>query len=376
MNTLFYALFFLFSLGQLGRVTISGGQVNIYLYELILLILSVVFLFKYRLKPLFEGILKLKIIYAFNAFLILSYMVSFLNFSTSENLVAALYLGRLVLYQLFFLYVYFFLKKENKVKEYKKGFYLALVLISISSLVQYFFYPDLRNMYYLGWDPHLNRLFGVFFDTGLAAAFYGLISFYFYKRKSLFAALVFLVFLVLTFSRSAYLFYLLVISFDFMRSRNLKYLVFILLSFFLIFYFAPKEFGEGVGLTRMFSVTSRFDDYGKAFNAYSKSPVFGHGYNRIEFVKKKLNMAPANMPGIPDHSAASFSSSYLIILVSSGVIGLLLFGLSIVKFAAYKNLSVYFLFIGLMSAADNIILHPFIIFGLGSIGMVSLLYDK
>ncbi len=376
MNILYYGLFFFFSLGQLGRIMLNGGQINFYLYELFLALLFIIFLFKYRLGPLITGFSNLKPVYALNVILVLSYLMGIVNFSQNENLVALLYLTRLVFYQVFFLYLYFHAKKENKIKTYKKGFYMALTLIAISSLVQHFFYPDLRNMYYLGWDPHLNRLFGVFFDTGLAAAFYGLISLYFYKRKNFFVSLVFLVFLILTFSRAAYLFFLVTIAVDFMRSRNLKYMVFILATFFLIFYFAPKDFGEGVGLTRTFSVTSRIEDYPKAYEAFIKAPFFGHGYNRIEFVKERYNLDGDDVVGMPNHAAASFSSSYLIVLVTTGIVGLALFMVSLYKFAAYKNLSVYFLFIGLMSLSDNIILHPFIIFGLGSIGMISLLYDR
>lgn len=376
MNILFYGLFFFFSLGQLGRVTLNGGQINFYLYEFFLAILFIIFLFKYRFKPLIAGYDKLKPLYAFNIILVLTYLIGIVNFSQNENLIALLYLVRLIFYQTFFLYMYFHAKKEEMIKLFKKGFYMTLTLILISSLVQYFFYPDLRNMYYLGWDPHLNRLFGVFFDTSLAAAFYGLISLYFYKRKNFFASFIFLIFLILTFSRAAYLFFLVTIAIDFMRSRNLKYMIFILASFFLIFYFAPKDFGEGVGLERTFSVTSRLGDYSKAYEAFVKAPIFGHGYNRIEFIKERLNLNGENITGLPNHAAASFSSSYLIILVTSGFAGLALFIISLYKLAVFKNLSVYYLFIGLMSLSDNIFLHPFIIFVLGSIGMVSLLYDR
>lgn len=376
MRILFYLLFFLFSLGQLGRITLPGGQINFYLYEPLMAIIFLVFLFRNRLDPIVVGYRKLKIVYAFDAFLVFSFITGLYGFSYDSNLVALLYLSRLIFYQVFFLYLHFDLEKTKNIRLFKEGFYLSIFLVTISSLVQYFFYPNLRNLYYLGWDPHLNRLFGVFFDTGLAAAFFGVISFYFYKRKNFFAALVFLTFLVLTFSRSAYLVFLAAISFDFMKTKNIKYMVYVLLTFFLIFYFAPKDFGEGVGLGRTFSISSRLADYGKAYKAFADRPVMGYGYNRIDAVKEKYNLKDSREIGVPDHAASSFSSSFLIIAVTSGVIGLALFLMTIFKLAMYKNMAVYFVFLSLLSLADNIILHPFVIFSLGSIAMVSLLYDK
>lgn len=376
MNIFFYLIFFLFSLGQLGRVALLSGQVNFYLYESVMAVIFVLMVFRHRLLPVASGLKKLRFVYAFNLFLLFSYLFGVFGYQPLQNLVAALFLARLVFYQAFFLYLYFHLKRNKSIIEFKKGFYFSLVLITISSLVQHFLYPDLRNLIYQGWDPHLNRLFGVFFDTGLAASFYGLVAIYFYRRKNIFATMVFMTFLVLTFSRSAYLFFILTIGYDFLRTRNLKVVAVVLVLFVSIFSLVPKEFGVGVGLDRVFSIASRFEDYGKAYEIFKKAPVAGYGYNRIEFVKQKMIPSAQNRLDIPDHSSSAFSSSFLVILVTSGIVGLALFAASLYQMAAFRNLQLYFIFISLMSLSDNIILHPFILFGLGSVGMISLLYGK
>jgi O-antigen ligase len=125
----------------------------------------------------------------------------------------------------------------------------------------------------------------------------------------------------------------------------------------------PKPFGEGVNLKRVFTVESRFIDYSKAIELWKKKPIFGYGYNHIRSLKQEM----------VSHAGASFHSSYLIMLVSGGIIGLFLFLAILYKISTVNSFSHYaVLFLGILSLSDNILLHPFVIF---LTGIFILLYN-
>jgi O-antigen ligase len=233
----------------------------------------------------------------------------------------------------------------------KKSLTVFSVITIFSTIVQYFLYPDLRNLYYQGWDPHLYRAFGLFFDTAIAAAIFGLL---FFASQNLIIKLIFLVFLVFSFSRGGYLSFIVGLVYLMIKNNQLKKLLLVLLFFILLVILSPKPFGEGVNLKRAFTINARIEDYETAFNYFLKKPVFGFGYNRIRFIKGE---------DISSHAASSFSSSYLNILVTSGIIGLIGFIYFIYElWKENKKNRAVILFIFIFSFFDNIFLHPFIIF--------------
>ncbi len=362
MRILFYLLFFLFSLGQIGRISFLNQMINFYLYEIFGFLILLFLFFKYYFLPL-KKIFQNKLLSFFIFFLFFSYFLSFFNFNFQENLISFLYLLRVIFYLLFFYYLDFYFQKNSQEKRYfQKSFLIFVFLTIFSSIIQFFFYPDLRNLYYLGWDPHLRRLFGVFFDTSIAGAIYGLIFLFFFLKNEYLFSLIFLTFLVLTFSRMSYLALLITITFYFFSKRNWKKILFFLMIFLGIFFISPKNFGQGVGLDRFFSIQSRIKDYQKAFFIFRKSPIFGFGYNRLKFVKEKYQLSEKNSQ-FPNHADFSFSSSFLIILTTTGILGLINFLALIFKlFQKRKDLKIYLIYLFLLSLADNIILHPFIIF--------------
>jgi len=76
MNIIFYITAFLFSLGQLGRISFFNQQINFYLYE-VALIINVFFLFlKYRLEPIKVAWNKFKPIFFFLGVLFFSLLIS------------------------------------------------------------------------------------------------------------------------------------------------------------------------------------------------------------------------------------------------------------------------------------------------------------
>lgn len=351
MNILFYITALLFSLGQLGRVSFLNQQINFYLYEVFLLVSLFFLLFKYRFEPIKYFWSRFKPFFLFLVILFASIIFGWTKYSLFENLVGLLYLYRLHLYFIYFFYLQYHRQKNKKFsKVIKKGVFIVVVLTIISTLIQYFLYPDLRNLFYLGWDPHLFRAFGVYFDTAIAASIFGI--FFLTINKPL-IKVIYLILTALSFSRSIYLGLSITLILLFIRQKKLKKIFLFLLFFISLIFFSPKPAGEGVNLTRFYSIASRFEDYREGIELWKKKPILGYGYNRIRYIKNDDSI----------HSSAAFSSSFLTILVSSGILGLLSFIWTLWSLSkSNKTGQILLIFLSIVSLFDNVLLHPFILF--------------
>ena len=372
INALTYVVFLTFTLGQLGRLSFFGQQVNIYAYEIVLLIELVLLFFQYRTKLVREYWSKTIYIRIFLLTLFLSFIYEIQRYTLLENFVAFLYLGRLLFYFSVGLYILYHLKKSIPFRQSMRvGFISLVVLVIFFSFIQYFLYPDLRNLYYDGWDPHLYRIFGTFFDTYIAGTIYCVLFFLslirgntIYKNHKVKYAALGLLFIciLLSFSRTIYLTFLFVIFMYFLRHKHgLLFLLFIsiyLLGILLI----PKPSGEGVNLKRIYSIVTRTDDYSNAIKLWLNKPILGYGYNRIRYVKMGSGFIAQDKIEV-SHSGASFHSTYMLILVSAGAVGLLAFvGMVVTSLPWVGNLKYILVFLLLQSFADNVLLHPFILF--------------
>lgn len=293
--------------------------------------------------------------------LLLTYFLNFKNFTAHQNLVAGLYLIRLLFYFFFFVFLFLLFKNNLEIKiSIRKSFNIFIILTLIIGLIQYFLYPNLRNILYLGWDPHWYRLLGGFFDSYLAGAVFGLLSIYFFLKSLSLLSLIFFIFLILTFSRNAYLAFSIFLGIYFLKLKKLKSLFIFILLFLLVIFVSPKPFGESVNLRRVFTIEARINDYQKGWQIWKKNWFFGIGYNRIRYLKEISNSVQSFGYS---HAGANFTSSYLTILVTTGIFGLVLF-LSGVKKILMINQLAFFggIFLLTMSFFDNVILHPIVIF--------------
>lgn len=351
MTILFYLTAFLFSLGQLGRISFFSQQINFYLYEVVLTLSLFLLFFKYRFKPIKKAWKDFKPVFFFLIVLLVSLLIDWLKYNLFENIIASLYFFRLILYFSYFFYLQYHLKKNKDFsKTIKYGFFIIAVLTIISTIVQYFLYPDLRNLFYQGWDPHLYRTFGVFFDTSIAAAIFG---FFFLTVNQPIIKIIYLILVALSFSRAVYLGLSLTLIYIFIQKKQFKKILLFLLFFITLIFIIPKPAGEGVNLKRFYSIVSRQEDYQTGLKLWKNKPILGYGYNRIRYIKKSDSL----------HSGASFSSSFLTILVSSGVLGLFGFLGVLGRLGKINKISQpLIIFLSIISLFDNILLHPFILF--------------
>lgn len=369
MKYLFFIICLFFSLGQLGRITFFDRQINFYFYEIFIILFIFILFLKHKFYPIKDYWKSSKVFFIFLGILFFSLINSFWKYSILINVVGFLYWLRLVIYGLYGIYLSYELKKKpNFKKVIHQGIKIIVFFTIITTTVQYFLYPDLRNLLYLGWDPHLGRTFGVFFDTSIAAAVYGLIFLYSQNKIIKF---IYLIFLVFSFSRSAYLGFIIILIFS-MIKKNYQFkqfalkdflsIILVIFSFIFLAIVAPKPLGEGAKLTRTYTIISRIKDYQEGFSLFIKKPFFGYGFNRLKYIR---NFFYSN-------AGSSFSSSYLTIMVSSGLFGFI-FLIKVIEYLwkKYERNRQLLIFIGIISFFDNIFLHPFIIFLL-----ISLLFDR
>lgn len=359
---LIFLIFISFSLGQLGRIPFIGNEANIYLYEIPLIIFLIHLFIKHRFTPLNSFFKKFNWIIFFLIYLFITFFFRINSFNFSDNLISFLYFIRLAFYFIFFEYLLFDLKRNKKnISVISRGLIISFILIITFSFLQYFFYPDLRNLLYLGWDPHLYRVFGTFLEPVILAAVLG--QFFFLllfsqqlitnRNLRLLLMILSFVLILLTFSRIIYIAFILTLAIYLLR-KNKRYILYLSVFFILALFFLPKPAGEGVNLVRTSTIESRLNDYSQAFKIWEKDPIFGIGYNRIKYYKNQNK---------ENHAAASFHSSFMIMLVTGGILGLGLFLGVLGRLGRLGEFGFYsVIFLGIASLADNVLLHPFVLF--------------
>ena len=350
-----------FALGHLARISIFDSKVNFYIYEFLLLAFVIYLVIKFWLKPLLKT---RKWIYYFVGSLVLSYLVSFPSYHGVENIFAGLYLLRVISYFLFFLYIQHYLKNRNG-KEYTASIKLFSGLLVILSFAQYFLYPNLRNLYYLGWDPHQFRVFGTYFESSVAAAIFGLTGFYLYfsslfkQRIKQLILLAISILAALTYSRGFFLALSLTLTFYLVKRELYKQIAFLITVLIALYFVLPKPFGEGVNLLRTSTIEARLVDYQEGIRVWQKNPIFGIGYNHLPSIKQSKNLSSE----IPDHSLSAFHSSFITILAASGIFGLIAFFGLLIYFARVSEVALLMtIFLSIFSLTDNILLQPFVLF--------------
>ena len=254
---------------------------------------------------------------------VFGYLLSVFIFRNSQVIVGLLYLLRLAAYLYFYVFVSHFKKKELLLN--------SLLSLSLASALfgwfQYFIYPDLTSLKYLGWDDHLFRLVGTFLDPGFTSLIivFGAVISYVKKRNLL--LMFFIVTLAFTYSRAGYLALIVSMFLAAYVFKRFKMFLITLICFLVIIFLLPRPAGQGVNLARTYSISSRISNYKETFTIFKKSPVFGVGFNNICLAKmiylKNIDSA--------SHSCSGSDSSLLLILATTGTIGFIIFVSSISK---------------------------------------------
>ncbi len=319
-------LFFLTLIaGQLGAIPL-GRHVRLFPHELIMVVLFAVSLPALKRNKSFPRLVWWIVAFALAA--LFSTLSNATRFVASEVGVAVLYLVRWLLYA-----GLYWISSLSLVpsRVWIRWLYVSGIVTAWLGLGQYVLYPDLRNLYYLGWDPHYWRVFSTLLDPNFTGIIMVLTLFagFVIKRKItswlwyLGQGSVFIAFL-LTYSRGSYLAFVGALLFlIYLRSSLRRLAVVLVLTFGAFLLFLPRA-GEGQNLLRTTSSLARLGSWRYGLELIRQSPLFGHGFNTLGLLPQTANKLQYSLDGrlIPSHAAWGIENSFLFVGATSGLLGL------------------------------------------------------
>lgn len=251
--------------------------------------------------------------------------------------------------------------------------------LAILGLLQFIFLPNLGFLESNGWDPHFFRNASTFLDPNFAGVFFvltlillvssrGVIDEVIYQIRlpqprlmAGFAMTIVYIALLTTFSRSAYLMFL-VSGLIFSVLKKSKLFFFSTLLLFLLLLLSFQTYSQAVAkprnINRSASATSRLNTWQQGFTLVEKYPILGVGYNSYRFAIKQFNLSDSS----DSRGASSNDSSLLFVTSTTGVVGLLsflyfLYTLILSGWKSWKNGNSYGLI--LISAVVGLVINSF-----------------
>lgn len=332
LKVLFFAFLISFPIAEIGKLQFKNG-VSISVNDILLFFLIISWiLFKLKYKKTKKYFLK-KPILIFVSFGAVSLILNFYNLTLETFLISFLYLVRFVSYvSLYFITKEFDSNTKNKISILLlfSGFITVLM-----GFIQYFYYPNLGNLIYLGWDEHLYRMFSSFLDPNFAGIFFVIyfiftimfVKEYFIKRdiyKLIVVSLISIFTLLavyLTYSRSALIMlFLSLITYLILIKKKRLILIAVILLILMIF-ISPKSFRtEGTNLLRTVSSEARITSMKYGLYIFEKNPVLGVGFNAYRYAQNKY-LGLNNIYWQTTHAGAGTDNSFIFVLATTGVVG-------------------------------------------------------
>lgn len=211
------------------------------------------------------------------------------------------------------------------------------VAIGLIGMLQYVWYPDLRNLYYLGWDPHYQRLFSTLLDPNFTGILLGMAAIMLLsvmgKGKSsvwkLAGLCVTVVSLILTYSRSSIAAFAVgLIVLGIVTKRTMLIIgVTVLLVIGLVL--APRT-GEGQNLFRTVSSYARLGNAERGLSLIREKPVMGHGFNILRFIATERSWIDERTA--PSRAGNGLDASLLFVGATTGIVGIAVYGWLLVSF--------------------------------------------
>ena len=319
-------LFFCLLLGNLGRIQLTPS-LAIYAHDIALLIFVIVSSYRMIKNPV-----KVKKYFLSTPFLfvivvcIVSLLANVTRFAGSDVLIGAAYGIR------FFLYFVLYLLVRNDTRPtiyWLTWLFLLGIAFAGLGFIQLYIYPDLRNLSYVGWDPHYYRLFATLLDPNfmgaiLVLSFMSGVAVLKRVHEKVWSigglAVIFVAFLF-TFSRSSYLAAIAGLLTYIVLSKKWKYL-YMLGMLCVAILIVPAIGGESTTLFRQLTALARIANWQEGIQLFLKSPILGYGFNMVGAI-------PHNTPtlalGAVARSASGYDNSIVFMLVTTGVVGLVAF---------------------------------------------------
>lgn len=315
------ALMLMLVIGQLGRVQLTH-TLAVYPQDLVALGLSLVILIKLGFVGWLSGLSGLWVWQlAFVVWLVVSWLLTYL-LGKPYLPESGLYLIRLLVlvspgFLLYLWRIRYRASSSLSVAYFLRIFGLLGVFVG---LIQYTLLPDMRFAYQWGFDDHLNRLVGLYLDPGFTGVMFVLVLILWLKQKpSLLVYLIqasILIAVILTYSRASMVALAVLLIARLLRLPSWSSLQLPVLSL-LVLLMLPAQAGEGIKLSRSYSVGTRIESSITSLDILRQSPIIGIGYNNY-----RAYVAPVG--DMPNHVSAP-DNSYVGIMLFGGLIGLALF---------------------------------------------------
>lgn len=279
----------------------------------------------------------------------------------TDVLKGGMYLVRFILYSSLVLVGYSLSRKKVlKVPELTNLLIITGVTILILGFLQLLLVPDLdlgsNALTNFGFDPHQGRLTSTFFDPNFIGVYLiftlSLVIYKFgfgkaWKQTGIVIGLGCILGIILTFSRSAYLMAVVVISLlspllwkvVSLKQKVLIFLISVCLVITSLFVF-PRFYQRIIGgFVIDKSAFERMLSWDKGLKIFQYSPIIGVGFNTIRPVSIKLNLIPV-FTNDGGHSGAGIDSSIILVMATTGLLGLgffTIFWIKIFKAIFFKN---------------------------------------
>lgn len=334
--------------GQFARVATVFGQVSF--YELLLIPLTLVLLVKNRkgiLPSLKQPLVLLPILFVLwtaAATVQSSFLLGIPELLSN----GFAYLARLALYLLFAFSLFLWKeqaplrKPDFPEKQLENAVGIWMFVQAIVGISQFLLLPDTRILFYLGWDDHLSRAFGTFFDPGFFGLFMALGAILFlsralqiHGRQKLLATVALalsITALALSYSRASYAAFIAgALALAWICRQKSIWLVIPLLVLSLVL--LPTDGGgEGQNLLRTRSIEAREEVLQYHVTGLSWQEIIaGRGWyyeaalSLHEQALQQKNPDREDSPVVIQHAQA-VDNVYLHMLFSSGIVGLGIFG--------------------------------------------------
>lgn len=321
-------------LGVVTRITVIPGF-SFYIHDILVLLIFLITLFivaankkkinnNYIVKPL--------LIFFCSAVFSLIWNLHTLSFQ--NFLIALSYLIRYFMYFSLVFTISFFNKEF--IFTLKKLMIASGLIFIIFGFIQYLYYPDLQNLFYLGWDEHLARFFSTFLDPNFTGAF--LVLYFIFimdilvnavKIKKgvlvyLFICLATLAGIFFSYSRGAFIMLIVAVMLYFLIKSNLKVLFFAIIGLVIVFFLFSNPAVEEFNPFRIASSRARVESLRGGVSIFVKNPIFGVGFNAYRYAQIRYGLRD-DVGGLSSNADAGTDNSILFVLATTGIVGFLAF---------------------------------------------------
>lgn len=316
-------------IGQAGRIPVPGSEVAILPNDVLLPLVIVAWLARRLVdrKPMLPSTPLGRSLVLFIGLLMLSFFGAVLTgtFLRRELFVAGLYLVRWVEYLALF-FIARTVVRPGTLWRWAVAIGLVATALAVLGFLQLYFIPDFSAYVPKGWDPHVGRLLSTWFDPNFLGGFFAFVIVLFLslaterrsgRLVSLGIALVCMLALILTFSRSGYAGFL--VGFGVLAIVRARHFLSIgILVLLLVFLFVPRVQERVIGI-RSIDETAQFrlTSWRNALTVVADHPWLGVGYNTYRYVQVRYGFL--DDPAL--HAAGGSDSSFLTVAVTTGFIG-------------------------------------------------------